>query len=216
MLQNSSADGVARAWTRAPKPSIGGPSRLASGSTRSSKPGCACVRGALRSRGERPTRSTSPSRPAASPPRKDPPGLVSRVRTRNARPGPSPRGRQEGSPPGRSACVRCGRAFEMHSPLRRYCGVRCRRGVEFEVRRVRRRLEARAAELARRLDLDRVNRGLLSALRGLDGRSWLDDVAALRSEIDALRGRLRVLRHPRPLSREVRRGGALPHHGTER
>jgi hypothetical protein len=98
---------------------------------------------------------------------------------------------------------------------RRYCGVGCRRDVEYEVRRVVRRLARRAAELARRVELDRVNRGLLSRLRGLDGRSWLDDVAAIRAEIDVLRGRLHVLRHPQPRPREVRREGALHHHGTE-
>jgi len=100
-------------------------------------------------------------------------------------------------------------------PRRRYCGIGCRRATEYEVRRVRRRLARYSAELARRLELDRVNRGLLSTLRGLDGRSWLDDVAAVRAEIDALRRRLHVLRHPRPHPREVRRGGALRHHGTE-
>jgi hypothetical protein len=99
---------------------------------------------------------------------------------------------------------------------RRYCGPPCRRDVEYEVRRVRRRLARGADELAARLELDRVNNGLLSTLRGLDGRSWADDTRARAADVAALRRRLHALRHPRPTSREVRRGGALPHHGTER
>jgi hypothetical protein len=76
--------------------------------------------------------------------------------------------------------------------------VPCRRDVEYEIRRVRRRLDREQRELARRLELDRANRGMLSTLRGLDGRSWLDDVATLRTEIAALDRRLHVLRTPHP------------------
>lgn len=84
------------------------------------------------------------------------------------------------------------------------------------MRRVRRRLAARSADLARRLELDRVNRGLLSTLRALDGSTWAGDTNAVRADIDALRRRLDVLRRPRPLPRAVRRQGAsLNHHGTE-
>jgi hypothetical protein len=80
----------------------------------------------------------------------------------------------------------------------RYCGVLCRRDVEYEVRRVRRRLARRAEELAARLALDAANRGLLSTLRGLDGSTWAGDTQALRDEVAALRRRLHVLRtlHP--------------------
>lgn len=103
--------------------------------------------------------------------------------------------------PVRLACVRCGAPYVagIRGRTRRYCGTHCRRDVEFEVRRVRRRLGRAQHELARRLELDRANRGLLSTLRGLDGRSWLDDVATLRAEIAALHRRLHVLRtlHPR-------------------
>lgn len=83
-------------------------------------------------------------------------------------------------------------------PARRYCGVPCRRDVEYEVRRVRRRLGRRTAELARRLELDRANRGLLSTLRGLDGSTWAGDTQATRDEIAALHRRLHVLRTPQP------------------
>jgi hypothetical protein len=83
--------------------------------------------------------------------------------------------------------------------MRRYCGVPCRRDVEYEVRRVRRRLARRDSELARRLELDRANRGLLGTLRAFDGSTWAGDTQALRTEIAALRRRLHVLRtlHPR-------------------
>jgi hypothetical protein len=76
--------------------------------------------------------------------------------------------------------------------------VPCRRDVEYEVRRVRRRLDRQQRELARRLELDRVNRGLLSTLRGLDGSTWAGDTQAIRDEIAALHRRLHVLRtlHP--------------------
>lgn len=104
-------------------------------------------------------------------------------------------------PPVRLACVRCGEPYVagIRGRTRRYCGVACRRDVEYEVRRVRRRLGRAQHELARRLELDRANRGLLSTLRGLDGRSWLDEVATLRAEIAALHRRIHVLRtlHPR-------------------
>ena len=82
--------------------------------------------------------------------------------------------------------------------MRRYCGIRCRRDVEYEIRRVRRRLDRRADQLARRLDLDRANRGLLSTLRGLDGSTWAGDTQAIRDEIAALHRRLHVLRTPHP------------------
>ena len=91
----------------------------------------------------------------------------------------------------------------------------CRRAAEYEVRRLRRRLARHERELARRIQLDRWNNGLLSTLRGLDGRTWLDDTNAIRFEIDALRARLHVLRHPWLLSREVRRDGAATNHRTE-
>ena len=153
------------------------------------------------------------------PPRNAPLGVVPRERTRIARPGPAPKRPQEPSPPCRSACARCDASFVvgLRGRRRRYCGIGCRREVEYEVRRVRRRLERDERELSRRLELDRANNGLLGTLRGIDGRTWLDDVAAIRAEISGLRRRLHVLRHPRPHPREVRRGGAaLNHHGTER
>ena len=105
----------------------------------------------------------------------------------------------EKHPPG-LACVRCGAAFPPRNcgRTRRYCGVPCRRDVEFEVRRVGRRLARRHAELSRRIELDRANGGLLSTLRGLDGSTWAGDTQAIRDEIAALHRRLHVLRTPQP------------------
>lgn len=105
-----------------------------------------------------------------------------------------------------SACLRCGGVVARRGrrgPWPTYCSPRCRRDVEHERDRVRRRLRRCERDLARRLELDRANRGLLSTLRGLDGRSWLDDVAAVRTEIAALHRRLHVLRtlHPRAAAR---------------
>lgn len=152
---------------------------------------------------------------AFPPPRKDPPGLTSRPHARIGAPGPAPEDARVCLPPGTRtrACARCGTVLSgigsVHA-ARRYCGVPCRRAVEYAVRRVRRHLAARAAELARRLELDRANNGLLSTLRSLDGRSWQDDLAAIRSEVAALRRRLDHLRHPRPARRPVLRARVAP------
>lgn len=149
------------------------------------------------------------------PPREAPPALTSRERTGIARSGPGPERPQEPPSPRRSECLRCGGAFVGGMPVhaaRRYCGVPCRRAAEYEVRRVGRLLAACEAEHSRRVELDRVNNGLLRALRSFDGRSWQDDLNDLQSEVAALRRRLRELRHPVPpcaaersLSHEPRR-----------
>jgi len=97
-------------------------------------------------------------------------------------------------------CVRCGEALVVVAAVhlaRRYCGVPCRRAVEYEVRRVRRRLADREAEHARRVRLDAWNNGLLRSLRSFGGRSWQDDLNDIQSEVAALRRRLHTLRHPR-------------------
>ena len=156
---------------------------------------------------------------ALPPPRKHPPAGTSRERARIGAPGPAPEDARVCLPPGTRtrACVRCGTVLSGMAPVRasrRYCGVPCRRAVEYEVRRVRRHLAARDAELARRLELDRANNGLLSTLRSLDGRTWQDDLAAIRSEVAALRRRLDHLRHPRPARRPVLRARAAHTPGT--
>lgn len=149
----------------------------------------------------------------------DPPGGTSRPRAYAGTRGPDSEDGHVCLPPRGLVCVRCGSPFLAGAAVhlaRQYCGIGCRRDAEYEVRRVRRRLERRSAELARRLALDAANHGLLSALRSVDGTSWLADTDAIRNEVAALRRRLHALRHPQPLPREVRRGrAALNHHGTE-
>jgi hypothetical protein len=97
------------------------------------------------------------------------------------------------------ACVRCGAPFvpRNRGRTRRYCAVPCRRAAEYEVRRVRRRLARQERELARRVELDRVNGGLLRDLRGLDGSTWAGDTDAIRVEVLCLRRRLHLLHPPR-------------------
>lgn len=123
----------------------------------------------------------------------------------------------EEHPPG-LACVRCGAAFPPRNcgRTRRYCGVSCRRSVEYEVRRVRRRLARQHAELARRIELDRANGGLLRGLRGLDGSTWAGDTAAIEGEVTFLRARLAELRRgtsavPRSPARRPRAGSGASH-----
>ncbi|MCE9638371.1 MAG: hypothetical protein K8T90_21935 [Planctomycetes bacterium] len=84
-------------------------------------------------------------------------------------------------------------------PWPTYCSPRCRRSIEYERERLRRRVRRGERELVRRLELDCANRGLLSTLRGLDGSTWAGDTQAIRFEIAALHRRLHVLRtlHPR-------------------
>ena len=196
--------------------SIEGTSRLGSGSPGTSIPARKRVRGQPRSwNRKRVTFTLAPAGPGtarrsgrvldASPPESDPLGVVSRTRARNARPGPCSKGPRNETRPHRSAltCARCGDSFpiRLRGRTRRYCGVPCRRDVEYEVRRVRRRLARRSAELTRRLELDRANRGLLSTLRGLDGSTWAGDTDDLRVEIAVLRRRLHSLHHPSAAAR---------------
>ncbi len=102
-------------------------------------------------------------------------------------------------------CTRCGTAYvaRFPRPHRRYCTVSCRRDVEYEVRRLRRRMAREAAEVAHRERIDRWSGGLYSALRYLDGRTWLAETNGIRGEIRSVRTRL-VLLGSRPTTKTTR------------
>ncbi len=111
-------------------------------------------------------------------------------------------------------CTRCGAAYAARSPAphRRYCGMPCRRDVEYEVRRLRRRLGRQDRQVARREQIDAWSGGLYSTLRYLDGRTWLAETNGIRCRIRAVKTRL-VLLGSRPTTKTTRTRRAVPARG---
>ncbi len=113
-------------------------------------------------------------------------------------------------------CTRCGAVYvvRFRAPHRRYCAVSCRRDVEYEVRRLRRRLGRQVQEVTRREQIDHWSGGLYSALRYLDGRTWLAETSAIRSEIRTVKTRL-VRLGSRPTTKTTRTRRIVPARAAE-